>query len=61
MSAIRCLGRWVREKRNVPGDFRRVFGREPPETVRTLVLFTDNDQTGQPVEAYYGTVRALRD
>ncbi len=60
-SGTHRLGRWVREKRNVPGDFRRAFDREPPETVRTLVLFTDNDQTGQPVEAYYGTVRAIRD
>ena len=24
-----------------------------------VALFTDNDQTGEPVEAYYGAIRAL--
>ena len=55
------LGRWIRERRNVADDFRRAFGRDPPATVKTLVLFTDSDQTGQPVTAYYGEVRAVRE
>ena len=29
--------------------------------VEIVALFTDNDQTGEPVEAYYGAVRALSD
>jgi hypothetical protein len=40
-------------------DFRLAFGREPPENVEVIAFFTDNDQTGEPVEAYYGAVRAL--
>lgn len=55
------LGQWVREKRNVAADFRRAFGREPAQTVKTLVLFTDSDQTGETAEAYYGAVRAVRE
>jgi hypothetical protein len=27
--------------------------------VEVIAFFTDNDQTGEPVEAYYGTVQAL--
>jgi len=53
------LGRWVRERRNVVDDFRLAFGREPSENLEVIAFFTDNDQTGEPVEAYYGAVRAL--
>ncbi len=52
-------GQWVHERRNVVEDFREAFGRKPPATVEVVALFTDNDQTGEPVEAYYGPVKAL--
>jgi hypothetical protein len=53
------LRQWLRERRNVVDDFRLAFGREPPENVEVIAFFTDNDQTGEPVDAYYGAVRAL--
>lgn len=53
------LGQWMRERRNVLQDFRAAFGQEPPDAVEIVALFTDNDQTGEPVEAYYGAVSAL--
>jgi hypothetical protein len=53
------LGEWTQERRNVIDDFRRAFGREPPETVEAVALFTDNDRTGEPAEAFYGAIRAL--
>lgn len=52
------LGQWLRERRNVAEDFRKAFGREPPSIVEIIALFTDNDQTGEPVEAYYGALWA---
>lgn len=55
----RNLGRFVTERRNVREDYRRAFRREPPQVVNVIALFTDNDQTREPVEAYYGPVRAL--
>jgi Protein of unknown function (DUF3047) len=55
------LGQWMRERRNVFEDFRRAFGQEPPDPVEIVALFTDNDQTGEPVEAYYGAIRAVPD
>lgn len=58
-SGAEVPGRWVEERRHVPTDFRRAFGRPPPERVRGIALFTDNDQTGEPVEAYYGAVRVV--
>ena len=54
------LGRWVEERRNVIDDFRRAFGVEPRGAVELIGLFTDNDHTGEPVEALYGAVRALK-
>lgn len=48
------LGQWVRERRNILEDYRRAFGTEPPDAVEAIALWTDNDQTGDPVEAYYG-------
>jgi Protein of unknown function (DUF3047) len=42
-------------------DFRRAFGRDPPPVAEAIALFTDNDQTREPVEAYYGAVMALPD
>jgi hypothetical protein len=55
------LGEWLRERRNVVEDFRRAFGRDPPPVAEAIALFTDNDQTGEPVEAYYGAITALSD
>lgn len=52
------LGQWIRERRNVLDDYRRAFGADPPEHVEVIALWTDNDQTGEPVEAYYGRIAA---
>jgi hypothetical protein len=38
----------------VAADFARAFGRPPPGPVRVVALWTDNDQTREPVEAHYG-------
>lgn len=58
-SGTRQLGQWLQEERDIEADFRRAFGREAPAQVQAVALFTDNDQTGEPVEAYYGPIRAL--
>ena len=55
------LGQWAEERRNVVEDYRRAFGKNPPERVKMISLFTDNDQTGKPVDAYYGAIRAIRE
>lgn len=57
-SGTRNLGQWLQEDRDVATDFRRAFGRDPPDLVQAIALFTDNDQTGEPVEAYYGPIWA---
>ncbi len=52
-------GEWIRERRNAEDDFRRAFMKEPPASVEVIAIFTDNDQTGEPVESYYGAIQAL--
>jgi len=53
------IGKWITERRNVVEDFIKAFGYSPTERIHAVVLFTDNDQTQQPVEAYYGSGRVL--
>ena len=52
-------GVWMKERRNLIDDFRRAFGEHPTEGVERLVLFTDNDNTKEPVEAYYGKIFSM--
>ncbi|MDH3451850.1 MAG: DUF3047 domain-containing protein [Gammaproteobacteria bacterium] len=47
------LGQWLVERRNVHEDFIVAFGHPPEEELHAVVLFTDNDQTGQSVLAFY--------
>lgn len=47
------LNQWVNERRNVYADYKKAFGNSPKEPVTAIVIFTDNDQTGEPVTAYF--------
>ena len=58
-SGTRHLGRWVQERRNLLEDFERAFGEPPQNEIEAVALFTDNDQTKQPVMAYYGPVQLI--
>ena len=50
---------WTMQKRDVGRDFRTAFGYAPPGPVRAVAILTDNDQTGEDVEAYYEWARVL--
>ncbi len=58
-SGIHGSGQWTTQKRDVGRDFRTAFGYAPPGPVRAVAIFTDNDQTGEDVEAYYEWARVL--
>ena len=49
------LGQWVRYRRNILKDYRRVFGEEPDDIVAVGVL-TDADNTQQTAHALYGDI-----
>ena len=53
------LGGWVRFRRNVLEDYRRVFGEEPWDIVSVGVM-TDSDDTSQQARCLYGDITFLR-
>lgn len=55
------LGEWVTERRNLVEDYRRAFGEDPPEHAEIVALWSDSDQTGEAVKAYYGRAVAHRE
>lgn len=58
-SGARRAGEWITERRDIGADFEAAFGHRPADGIHAVALFTDNDQTGQPVEAYYEWARVL--
>jgi hypothetical protein len=48
-------GQWVEEQRNIVEDYRRAFGRKPPEIIG-IGLMTDTDNTHEKTEAFYGDI-----
>ena len=48
---------WFVETRNILKDFERAFGHAPKEAIEAIALFTDNDQTKEPVIAHYEWAR----
>lgn len=50
------LTEWVRENRNFMDDYREAFGSHPDKPLRTVGIFTDNDNTGEPVTSYYAPI-----
>lgn len=47
------LVQWSIESRHVVDDYIAAFGEPPNDHIHAVVLFTDNDQTSEPVVAYY--------
>lgn len=40
-------------------DFQKVFAREAPERIFGVAIFTDNDDTRQPIQAHYGRIELV--
>lgn len=53
------VGQGMQEQRNLTDDYRRAFGGDPPDIVRAVAIFSDNDQTGEPVTAHYRSIEAV--
>jgi hypothetical protein len=53
------VGEWVSEERNIPDDYRRAFGSEPPP-VSGIAIMTDTDDTGESVRAWFGDIELSR-
>lgn len=51
-------GEWVTERRNLVDDFRELHGTER-RLIHGIAIMTDCDDTGQPMEGWYGEIRLL--
>ena len=47
------LMNWFQYKRNILDDYELVYGEMPEKMLHSIGIFTDNDQTGEAVEASY--------
>ena len=47
------LSTWQMHQRNIVEDYKTAFGEAPKKALSTVGFFTDNDQTKNPVTAYY--------
>jgi hypothetical protein len=50
------LGEWVDFTRDLYADYVTAFGNPPKDNLNLVAIFTDNDQSKQPVTAYYGPI-----
>jgi len=50
------LAEWVGENRNFMDDYREAFGAFPDKPLRSVGIFTDNDNTQEPVTSYYAPI-----
>ena len=44
---------WLQHERNIIEDYKLAYGETPNKPLHTIGVFTDNDQTIEPVEASY--------
>ena len=50
---------WESERRDLLADYQAAFGSLPKDRVKAVALFTDNDDTQEPVTAHYGAAHLL--
>lgn len=55
-SGAQHVGQWRDYQRDVVQDFRRAFGEEPGPLIG-VALMTDADNTGEHINAWYGSLR----
>ena len=49
----------VRERRNLVDDFKEAFSTSPMGKIYAIGIFTDNDDTREPITAHYGPVALI--
>jgi hypothetical protein len=51
----------VRERRNLVSDYEEAFSVSPTDKIYAIGLFTDNDDTREPITAHYGAITLICD
>ncbi|MCR9220932.1 MAG: DUF3047 domain-containing protein [Alphaproteobacteria bacterium] len=53
------LGQWRTQTRDLYADYETAFGDPPEDWIEAVAIFTDNDQTGEPVTAHYRDIALI--
>ena len=53
------LGEWKRVMRDIPSDYRQVFGEAPPDRPLSITFWSDSDTTGDRAEIHFDDIRLL--
>jgi hypothetical protein len=51
----------VMNRTNLSEDYKKAFGEVPGEGIYGVAIFTDNDDTREPIVAHYGKIELLCD
>lgn len=55
------LGVWLEEKRNLPDDYRKTFGKDPPAQIRGVRIQINSQHTGTVAESFFADLYLSRD
>ncbi len=58
-SGLRQRGHWQSVERDVAADYRRAFGKEPPDRPATIALWSDSDSTEESAEVDFDNLLLL--
>ncbi len=58
-SGLRSTGEWLRVERDVEADYRRLFGRAPPDEPVSIAIWSDSDTTHSMAEIDFDDLMLL--
>lgn len=50
------LGKWLTESRNVFEDYKRIYGEDPEDNLKSIAIAIDSDDTKSSAEGYVGEI-----
>lgn len=53
------MGEWKTVMRDIPSDYRQVFGEDPPNRPLSITFWSDSDTTGDSAEVHFDDIRFL--
>ncbi|PEN12315.1 hypothetical protein CRI94_14930 [Longibacter salinarum] len=53
------MGEWKEVMRDIPSDYRQVFGEDPPNRPLSITFWSDSDTTDDTAEVHFDDIRLL--
>ncbi len=58
-SGAEHIGKWLEQEVNVLEDYRKAFGKDPPETA-SIAIMNDSDNTGESSISFIDYIEVYR-